>query len=110
MNPLFDVSSTTTRRGPPWKTKKVWFYIARSSATNESVAILVARVLAQALSNLVTGNDILVSKLWTTYMNLPEDQVVLMYGSGPVELISAEAVVDVCSPILILGRFWPLLF
>lgn len=41
--------------------------------------MLVARVLAQTLSNLVTGNDMLMTKLWDIYLNLPEDQVILMY-------------------------------
>ena len=43
-------------------------------------AIAVARLLAQTLSNIVTANDELMSKLWETYMKLPEDQVILMYG------------------------------
>ncbi|KAL7280860.1 hypothetical protein ACG7TL_005804 [Trametes sanguinea] len=30
-----------------------------------------------ALSNMVTGNDALVENLWTTYLNLPEEQLVL---------------------------------
>jgi hypothetical protein len=41
-------------------------------------AVATARVLTQALSNTVTANDALVVSLWETYMNLPEDQVVLM--------------------------------
>jgi len=41
-------------------------------------ASFTARLLTQALSNLVTGNDQLISNLWETYLNLPEDQVVIM--------------------------------
>ncbi|KAJ7035643.1 spinocerebellar ataxia type 10 protein domain-containing protein [Mycena alexandri] len=37
-----------------------------------------ARILAQTLSNIVAGNDLVVATLWNTYMNLPEDQVVLI--------------------------------
>ncbi|KAG6813819.1 hypothetical protein H0H92_006763 [Tricholoma furcatifolium] len=37
-----------------------------------------SRVLAQAISNMVTTNETLMSKLWETYLNLPEDQVVLI--------------------------------
>ena len=36
-------------------------------------------MLTQTLSNLVTGNDTLMSSLWQTYLSLPEDQVVLLY-------------------------------
>lgn len=38
-----------------------------------------ARALAQALSNMVTSNEILVERLWELYLDLPEDEVVLMY-------------------------------
>jgi len=41
-------------------------------------AIVVARFLIQALSNLVTGHEELMNNLWETYLNLPEDQVVIM--------------------------------
>lgn len=44
-----------------------------------SIAIVTARVLTQALSNMVTANDPLVAKLWDSYMSLPEDQVILMF-------------------------------
>lgn len=47
-------------------------------------AVLVARVLTQALSNMITGNDPLMTKLWNIYMNLSEDQVVLMSVSSPM--------------------------
>lgn len=43
------------------------------------VAITTARLLTQALSNIVTSNQNLVAALWETYLSLPEDQVVLMY-------------------------------
>lgn len=42
------------------------------------IAVATSRVLTQALSNTVTANDALVARLWDSYMNLPEDQVVLM--------------------------------
>jgi hypothetical protein len=44
------------------------------------LAVAIARTLAQALSNIVTSNEPLTAMLWETYMNLPEDQVILMYG------------------------------
>lgn len=40
-------------------------------------------MLTQALSNTVTANETLVARLWESYMNLPEDQVVLMCVSPP---------------------------
>ena len=43
------------------------------------IAISTARVLTQALSNMVTTNNSLIATLWGSYMNLPEDQVVLMF-------------------------------
>jgi hypothetical protein len=45
------------------------------------LAIAIARTLAQALSNIVTTNESLTSNLWNIYMNLPEDQVILMYDN-----------------------------
>ncbi|KDR80569.1 hypothetical protein GALMADRAFT_135707 [Galerina marginata CBS 339.88] len=48
------------------------------SAMEDSESVATARVLTQALSNTVTANETLVARLWETYMNLPEDQVVLI--------------------------------
>ncbi|PPQ90769.1 hypothetical protein CVT25_010158 [Psilocybe cyanescens] len=48
------------------------------SAMEDSESVATARVLTQALSNTVTANDTLVASLWESYMNLPEDQVVLL--------------------------------
>ncbi|KAH9479488.1 Copper transport protein 86 [Psilocybe cubensis] len=48
------------------------------SAMEDSESVATARVLTQALSNTVTANDTLVASLWESYMNLPEDQVVLI--------------------------------
>ena len=56
------------------------FHIPASLVPHLLSAIPVARLLAQTLSNIVTANDVLMSKLWETYMKLPEDQVILMYG------------------------------
>ncbi|KAJ7746864.1 spinocerebellar ataxia type 10 protein domain-containing protein [Mycena maculata] len=58
--------------------RRLLHYYTSWSSMQDEEAILVARVLAQALANLITGNDILVPKLWNTYMNLPEDQVVII--------------------------------
>ncbi|KAF7370859.1 Ataxin-10-like protein [Mycena sanguinolenta] len=74
------------------------YYTSWSFAQDED-AILVARVLSQALANLITGNDVLVSTLWTTYMNLPEDQVVvirLLSSSDPRTLVAALVLILNC--------------
>lgn len=36
---------------------------------------------------MVTTNEALMSKLWETYLNLPEDQVVLMYEKLVLQLL-----------------------
>ncbi|TFY56661.1 hypothetical protein EVJ58_g7503 [Rhodofomes roseus] len=35
-------------------------------------------MLVQTLSNLITGNDALISRLWKTYLALPEEQLILL--------------------------------
>lgn len=54
------------------------------------VAITTARLLTQALSNIVTSNQNLVAALWETYLSLPEDQVVLMYVRRTATLLSTD--------------------
>jgi len=58
--------------------RRLLHYHTSWSAMEDAESVSVARILAQALSNIVTTNEVLMSKLWDTYMNLPEDQVVLM--------------------------------
>ncbi|KAJ3517733.1 hypothetical protein NLJ89_g323 [Agrocybe chaxingu] len=48
------------------------------SAMEDPKAMATARALTQALSNMVTTNDTLVATLWESYLNLAEDQVVLI--------------------------------
>ncbi len=48
-------------------------------ALSTNLPIIIARLLTQALSNIVTGRDDLIDQLWETYLNLPEDQVVIVY-------------------------------
>ena len=48
-------------------------------ASGAAVKALVAtRALVQALANTVTSNDDLQSQLWSTYMNLPDEENILM--------------------------------
>ncbi|TFK39966.1 spinocerebellar ataxia type 10 protein domain-containing protein [Crucibulum laeve] len=58
--------------------RRLLHYYTSWSAMKDSESLAAARVLTQALSNLVTANEMLVAKLWDTYMNLPEDQVILI--------------------------------
>jgi len=45
---------------------------------NPPAAFEITRALIQTLSNMVTANNGLISKLWELYMNLPEEQVIIM--------------------------------
>lgn len=36
-------------------------------------------MITQALCNIVTANENLISQLWDTYLRLPEEQLILMY-------------------------------
>ena len=36
------------------------------------------RMAVQTLSNMVTANESLMTRLWDTYMNLPEEQAIFM--------------------------------
>ncbi|RDB23860.1 Ataxin-10 [Hypsizygus marmoreus] len=58
--------------------RRLLHYHTSWSAMEDDEPVPVARMLAQTLSNMVTTNDPLMSRLWETYMNLPEDQVVLI--------------------------------
>ncbi|THU91515.1 hypothetical protein K435DRAFT_232145 [Dendrothele bispora CBS 962.96] len=53
-------------------------YYTSWTSVQDKDAVLSARVLIQALSNIITGNNALMSTLWETYFNLAEDQVVLI--------------------------------
>ncbi|KAG2011693.1 hypothetical protein CC2G_011781 [Coprinopsis cinerea AmutBmut pab1-1] len=58
--------------------RRLLHYYTSWSAMEDPESTAVARFLTQTLSNIVTSNQTLVSSLWETYMNLPEDQVVLI--------------------------------
>ncbi|KAH9915726.1 spinocerebellar ataxia type 10 protein domain-containing protein [Fomitopsis serialis] len=48
------------------------------SAVQDPATYPTTRMLVQTLSNLVTGNDPLIAKLWKLYLTLPEEQLVLL--------------------------------
>ncbi|KIK61590.1 hypothetical protein GYMLUDRAFT_243286 [Collybiopsis luxurians FD-317 M1] len=56
----------------------VSFRITLTDISSENIATFAARILTQMLSNIITGNETLISSLWETYLNLQEDQVVLI--------------------------------
>jgi len=43
-----------------------------------STAMLAGRIISQAITNMIAGNETLKGKLWNIYMGLPEDHSVLM--------------------------------
>lgn len=58
--------------------RRLLHYFTSWSATEDADAVMAARMLTQTLSNIVTGNESLMSAIWDTYLALPEDQVVLL--------------------------------
>ncbi|TFK74928.1 hypothetical protein BDN72DRAFT_832639 [Pluteus cervinus] len=58
--------------------RRLLHYYTSWSAMEDKQSMGVARVLAQAVANLVTENENRLSDIWNTYMRLPEDQVVLI--------------------------------
>ncbi|KAF5352890.1 hypothetical protein D9757_012091 [Collybiopsis confluens] len=58
--------------------RRLLHYYTSWSSLQDEEATLAARILTQMLSNVVTGNENLISTLWETYLNLQEDQVVLI--------------------------------
>jgi ataxin-10 len=58
--------------------RRLLHYYTSFSAMEDSDSIVAARLLTQALSNVVTANEALVEKLWVSYMKMPEDEVVLI--------------------------------
>ncbi|KAI9461490.1 spinocerebellar ataxia type 10 protein domain-containing protein [Boletus coccyginus] len=61
------------------------------SATQDQQSYPVTRILIQTLSNMVTSNDGLMTRLWETYLNLPEEQVVFirLLGSPDARTVSS---------------------
>ncbi|KAI0350670.1 hypothetical protein OH77DRAFT_1430661 [Trametes cingulata] len=53
------------------------YYYTSFQATQDASSFPATRVLSQALSNIVTENDALAQRLWTAYLNLPEERLIL---------------------------------
>lgn len=58
--------------------RRLLHYYTSWSAMEDPESTATARILTQTLSNIVTSNQALVTALWDSYMNLPEDQVVII--------------------------------
>ncbi|KAJ7576878.1 spinocerebellar ataxia type 10 protein domain-containing protein [Mycena floridula] len=58
--------------------RRLLHYYTSWTAAEDGEAVLVGRILTQTLSNMVSGNKTLIGKLWDIYLNLPEDQVILL--------------------------------
>ncbi|KAJ4000874.1 spinocerebellar ataxia type 10 protein domain-containing protein [Lentinula boryana] len=58
--------------------RRLLHYYTSWSSMEDEEASFAARILTQMLSNIITGNEALISTLWGTYFNLQEDQVVLV--------------------------------
>lgn len=63
-----------------FKTPKVRFVLGAIALTLIviSPAYPVTRMLVQTLSNLVTCDEPIISRLWKTYLALPEEQLILL--------------------------------
>ncbi|KAJ3540044.1 hypothetical protein NM688_g6281 [Phlebia brevispora] len=53
-------------------------YYTSFSVMQDPETFLVTRTLTQTLSNLVTANESLMTNLWNTYLQLPEEQLILI--------------------------------
>ncbi|KAI0820362.1 spinocerebellar ataxia type 10 protein domain-containing protein [Trametes gibbosa] len=75
------------------------YHYTSFNATQDATSFPATRMLSQALSNIVTGNDALAQRLWTTYLNLPEERLILarLFASpDPRTVLSAFVLVLNC--------------
>ncbi|KAK0202822.1 hypothetical protein DFS33DRAFT_1385184 [Desarmillaria ectypa] len=79
--------------------RRLLHYYTSWTAMEDQDDLVVARVLSQTMSNLITANEPLMQFLWDTYMNLPEDQVVLirlLQSSDGKSLVHAMMLIRNC--------------
>ncbi|KAG7443626.1 uncharacterized protein BT62DRAFT_934862 [Guyanagaster necrorhizus] len=79
--------------------RRLLHYYTSWTAMEDQDDLVVARVLSQTMSNLITANDALMQSLWDTYMNLSEDQVVLirlLQSSDGKSLVPAMMLIRNC--------------
>ncbi|KAI0629173.1 spinocerebellar ataxia type 10 protein domain-containing protein [Trametes polyzona] len=70
------------------------YHYTSFNATQDANTFPATRMLSQTLSNIVTGNDELAQALWTAYLNLPEEQLVLtrLFASPDPRTVSSAFV------------------
>ncbi|KAF8557778.1 hypothetical protein OG21DRAFT_1536824 [Imleria badia] len=66
------------------------------SATQDQQSYPVACMLIQTLSNMVTSNDGLMTRLWETYLNLPEEQAVFIRLLGSPDARTILSLLVLC--------------
>ncbi|KAK0467260.1 spinocerebellar ataxia type 10 protein domain-containing protein [Desarmillaria tabescens] len=79
--------------------RRLLHYYTSWTAMEDQDDLVVARILSQTMSNLITANEPLMQSLWDTYMNLPEDQVVLirlLQSSDGKSLVPAMMFIQNC--------------
>lgn len=79
--------------------RRLLHYYTSWTAMEDHDDLVVARILSQTMSNLITENETLMQVLWDTYMNLPEDQVVLirlLQSSDGKSLVPAMMLIRNC--------------
>ncbi|SJL03760.1 uncharacterized protein ARMOST_07117 [Armillaria ostoyae] len=79
--------------------RRLLHYYTSWTAMEDHDDLVVARILSQTMSNLITENESLMQVLWDTYMNLPEDQVVLirlLQSSDGKSLVPAMMLIRNC--------------
>ncbi|EIW58745.1 uncharacterized protein TRAVEDRAFT_29229 [Trametes versicolor FP-101664 SS1] len=74
--------------------RRLIYHYTTFNATQDASSFPATRMLSQALSNIVTGNDALTQSLWSTYVNLPEEQLILtrLFASPDARTVSSAFV------------------
>ncbi|PFH51920.1 hypothetical protein AMATHDRAFT_74613 [Amanita thiersii Skay4041] len=76
--------------------RRLLHYYTSWSIMESGQVASVTRVLTQALSNLVTANDNLIEKFWEIYMNLSDDQMIL------IRLLSSKDIKTVLATLVLI--------
>ncbi|RDX48254.1 hypothetical protein OH76DRAFT_1484158 [Lentinus brumalis] len=74
--------------------RKLVHHYTSYSATQDPASYPATRMLTQALSNIVTNNSALADNLWSTYLSLPEEQLILtrLFASPDARTVSSTFV------------------
>ncbi|KAI0708877.1 spinocerebellar ataxia type 10 protein domain-containing protein [Cerioporus squamosus] len=74
--------------------RRLLYHYTSYSATQDPASYPATRMLSQALSNFVTNNSALADILWSTYLSLPEEQLILtrLFASPDARTVSSTFV------------------